>query len=112
MLLLDKRTTSASGAFGRQERHESAGMRLVTAASQCRSIVRRSIAGWGGGSVQPDRTRLYLRIPFHIPNPMLRPGPIEIKILHEEGETFAGRQWIFTVEQAQAMRSPVQVKSN
>jgi hypothetical protein len=32
-----------NGAFGRHERHESAGMRLVTAASRCRSSVRRSI---------------------------------------------------------------------
>jgi hypothetical protein len=65
-----------------------------------------------GGPVQPDRTQLYLRIPFHIANPVLRPGPIDMKILHEEGETFAGRQWIVTVEQAQAMRSPAQVKTN
>jgi hypothetical protein len=30
-------------AFGRQERQDSAGMRLVTAASRCRSSTRRSI---------------------------------------------------------------------
>ena len=36
--------SSANGAFGRHERHDSAGMRLVTAALRCRSSVRRSIA--------------------------------------------------------------------
>jgi hypothetical protein len=34
MLLRDRRTSSANGAFGRHERHDSAGMRLVTAASR------------------------------------------------------------------------------
>src|SRR6516164_4739120 len=33
MLVRDRRTSSAKGASGRQERHDSAGMRLVTAAS-------------------------------------------------------------------------------
>jgi len=40
----DRRTSSANGAFGRHERHESEGMRLVTAASGWRSSVRKSIA--------------------------------------------------------------------
>src|SRR6516225_9878653 len=31
MLVRDNRTSSANGAFGRQERHDSAGIRLVTA---------------------------------------------------------------------------------
>jgi hypothetical protein len=44
MLVLDSRTSSANGAFGRHERHDSAGMRLVTAASRWRSSVRRSTA--------------------------------------------------------------------
>ena len=43
MLALESRTSSANGAFGRQERHDSAGMRLVTAASGWRSSVRRSM---------------------------------------------------------------------
>lgn len=42
MLALDRRTSSANGAFGLHERHESAGMRLVTAASRLRSSIRRS----------------------------------------------------------------------
>jgi hypothetical protein len=36
MLVCDSRTSSANGAFGWQERHESAGMRLVTAAARGR----------------------------------------------------------------------------
>jgi hypothetical protein len=34
MLVPDRRTSSAKGAFGRHERQDSAGMRLVTAASR------------------------------------------------------------------------------
>jgi len=44
MVVGDSRTSSANGAFGRQDRQESAGMRLVTAALWCRSRVRKSIA--------------------------------------------------------------------
>jgi hypothetical protein len=35
---------SANGAVGRQERHECAGQKLLSAASGCRSTVRKSIA--------------------------------------------------------------------
>jgi len=34
MLVRDSRTSSANGAFGRQDRQDNAGMRLVTAASR------------------------------------------------------------------------------
>jgi hypothetical protein len=44
MLVLESRTSSANGAFGRHERQDNAGMRPVTAASGCRSSARRSIA--------------------------------------------------------------------
>ena len=44
MLVRDRRTSSAKGAFGRHERHESEGMRLVTAAFGWRSSVRKLIA--------------------------------------------------------------------
>ena len=44
MLVRDSLTSSANGAFGRHERQDSAGMRLVTAASAWRSSVRKSIA--------------------------------------------------------------------
>ena len=49
MLVLDNRTSWANGACGRQERQDSDGIRLVTAASRCRSRVRdvpRGAAGW------------------------------------------------------------------
>jgi hypothetical protein len=39
MLILDSFTSSVNGACGRHERHDSAGMRLVTAASRWRSSV-------------------------------------------------------------------------
>ena len=44
MLIRDNRTSSANGASGRHERQDSAGTRLVTAASRCPSSVRKSIA--------------------------------------------------------------------
>jgi hypothetical protein len=44
LLVRDRRTSSANGASGRHERHESEGMRLVTAASGWRSSLRKSIA--------------------------------------------------------------------
>jgi hypothetical protein len=43
MLVRDSRTSSANGALGRHERQDKSGIRLVTAASQCRSSVRRSM---------------------------------------------------------------------
>jgi hypothetical protein len=65
-----------------------------------------------GAPLPSGRTLQQFRIPFHIASPILRPGVIEMKILHEEGETLAGRQWIVTVEQAQAMLSPAPAKPN
>jgi hypothetical protein len=44
ILVRDSRTSSANGAFGWHERQDSAGIRLVTAASGWRSSVCRSIA--------------------------------------------------------------------
>src|SRR5437588_7865501 len=40
------------------------------------------------------RTAIKVRVPFLIPQPVLRPGPIEVKIVHEDGVLFAGKQWI------------------
>jgi hypothetical protein len=51
----------------------------------------------------PERTAILHRFPFLITNPILRSGPIEVKVLHEEGELSAGKQWVVTVQQAQAM---------
>ncbi len=44
ILVRDCRTSSANGALGLHKRQDNAGMRLVTAASRCRSSVRRSTA--------------------------------------------------------------------
>jgi hypothetical protein len=41
-LLSARQMSSANGAFGRQDRHDSAGMRLVSTAKGWRSSVRRS----------------------------------------------------------------------
>jgi hypothetical protein len=45
------------------------------------------------------RTTAILRLPFLIPQPILRPGPIEVTIVHDEGEISAGEQWIITTSQ-------------
>ena len=42
MLILDSFTSSANGACGRHERHDSAGIRLLTAESGWRSNLRKS----------------------------------------------------------------------
>jgi hypothetical protein len=42
MLVGERRTSSANGAFGRHERHDSDGIKLLIAASRCRSSARRS----------------------------------------------------------------------
>jgi hypothetical protein len=43
---------------------------------------------------QPGRTRWHLRHPVLIPTPVLRPGRIEVKIIHESGEIEVGAPWI------------------
>lgn len=45
-------------------------------------------------SVSPGRTRAYYRHPLLIPAPVLRPGKIEAKIIHERGELIVGAPWI------------------
>jgi hypothetical protein len=59
------------------------------------------------GAIQlqiPGRTRAIYRIPFLIQTPLLRTGEIEAKVIHEEGELLAGKHWVVTVDQAQALR--------
>jgi hypothetical protein len=46
MLVLDKRMSTANGAFGRHELHDSDGIRLVTAVLRWRSSARRSMSAW------------------------------------------------------------------
>ena len=48
-LLSERRTSSANGACGLQERHDPAGMRLLIADHRWRSRVRRSTA-WGSAA--------------------------------------------------------------
>jgi hypothetical protein len=57
-------------------------------------------------SAAPQRTKVAYRLPFLLQSVVLHPGPIEMKVLHEEGELEAGKQWVVTVAQAQAMLLP------
>lgn len=50
----------------------------------------------------PGRTTITYRLPFLIQLPTLNSGPIEAKIIHEEGVLVAGKQWIVTAEEMQA----------
>jgi hypothetical protein len=47
------------------------------------------------------RTRFNIRWPFLIQLPVLRPGRIEAKVIHDKGEIIAGYQWIVMRVQAQ-----------
>jgi hypothetical protein len=50
----------------------------------------------------PDRSVTTLRLPFLIQTPVLNSGPIEAKVIHEDGELLAGKHWIITTVEAQA----------
>jgi hypothetical protein len=43
---------------------------------------------------QPDRTHVFSRWPFLISQPVLKPGRLESKIVHEKGELVAAYNWI------------------
>lgn len=45
-------------------------------------------------NVDKSRTRAYYRHPFLVQSPMLRPGKIEAKLIHENGEIAVGAPWI------------------
>jgi hypothetical protein len=45
-------------------------------------------------SVLPGRRQWNIRWPFLIPLPVLRPGHIEAKVVHEKGELIASAPWI------------------
>lgn len=49
----------------------------------------------------PGRARWTLRWPLLLPQPMLRPGRIEAKVIHESGELIAGTPWIVMAGQPQ-----------
>jgi hypothetical protein len=48
---------------------------------------------WPQG-VPPDRVRMFIKWPLLIPSPVLRPGRIEAKAIHESGEISAAVPWI------------------
>jgi len=54
---------------------------------------------------QPGRTRFFVRHPVLIQNPILRPGLIEAKVIHESGEIAVTGQWIELVGMPQGALS-------
>jgi hypothetical protein len=54
------------------------------------------------------RTTVRFKVPFLIQQPTLGSGPIEVKILDEEGEFSAGQQWVVTIAQAMEARDAQQ----
>jgi hypothetical protein len=58
----------------------------------------------------PGRTTIVIRLPFLIPQPIVRPGPIEVKVVHEDGELFAGKQWVISASQLQEALSQAATK--
>ncbi|HEX5278687.1 MAG TPA: hypothetical protein VFW28_01285 [Micropepsaceae bacterium] len=55
-------------------------------------------------SANPDRTVIKVRTPVMIPQPTLRPGAIEISIIHEEGTLLVGKQWVQSMAAATASK--------
>jgi hypothetical protein len=51
--------------------------------------------------IPKNRTRFNIRWPFLIQLPVLRPGRIEAKVIHDKGQIIAGYQWIVMRVQAQ-----------
>src|SRR5262245_55481142 len=49
----------------------------------------------------PERTRWLTRFPLLMPQPVLRPGRIDARVIHEKGEIIATAPWI-SLAQAQA----------
>jgi hypothetical protein len=48
----------------------------------------------------PGRTTFSYKVPVPIIFPDLKAGPIEVRLIHEEGELFVGRQWVVGPTQA------------
>jgi hypothetical protein len=48
---------------------------------------------------QPNRSRWTMRWPFLVSQPILNPGRIEAKVIHEKGEIIAGTPWIVLASQ-------------
>jgi len=58
---------------------------------------------WPIPAVPSDRTRMFVRWPVLAPNPILRPGRIEAKLVHESGELIATAPWITLNQKPPAM---------
>jgi hypothetical protein len=55
----------------------------------------------------PGRTMSSYKLPVPIISPNLKAGPIEIRLTHEEGEVFVGRQWVMGPAQAQEFQKQI-----
>jgi hypothetical protein len=50
------------------------------------------------GLIREGTTRLFYRHPMLVPSPILRPGRIEAKAVHDSGEITVGAPWIIPVQ--------------
>ena len=89
MLVRDKRTSSANGAFGRHERRERNGMRLVIAAPRCRSSVRKSAPDVARRSFQAATSRSASRSCSPLPTIVLPTA--SLNSIHPVGQPFVSR---------------------
>jgi hypothetical protein len=55
----------------------------------------------------PGRTTSAYKVPVPIAFPTLRPGAIEVRLNHEEGEMFVGRQWVIGPAQTEEIQKHV-----
>lgn len=53
-------------------------------------------------AVDRQRARAYYRHPLLVPAPILHPGQIEAKLIHESGEIIVGAPWIILNPQSQS----------
>lgn len=65
----------------------------------------RTIDGLRGLAPPLGHDTLVYKRPFLFQQITLRPGPIEVKVVHEEGEIFAGTQWVIYKAPAQLPRT-------
>jgi hypothetical protein len=52
------------------------------------------------------RDRIIIRFPLVVPMPVLRPGRIDARVLHEDGEIEVGAPWIISVGQLAVPTAP------
>ena len=57
-----------------------------------------------------ERKKIFVKWPLLIPAPMLRPGRIEAKAIHEDGELIAAAPWIVSPQTVTA--SAVKIQTN